>query len=72
MIADDVQLQQAVEQIGRMQRALAYLCETALPASRQQFALMAEGPLDEIRRLEEEIYAYAQPASAESTESEAA
>ncbi|MCW3096742.1 MAG: hypothetical protein JWL77_2360 [Chthonomonadaceae bacterium] len=58
MIADERQLEQAVEQMGRMCRALAALNTDVLPKSRQQFALMAEGPLEEIRRLEEEISQY--------------
>lgn len=58
MIVDEMQLEQAVEQMGRMCRALAALNSEVLPKSRQQFALMAEGPLEEIRRLEEEISLY--------------
>ena len=58
MIADERQLEQAVDQMGRMCRALAALNIEVLPKSRQQFALMAEGPLEEIRRLEEEISGY--------------
>ena len=58
MITDEKQLEQAVEQMGRMCRALASLNAEVLPQSRQQFALMAEGPLEEIRRLEEEISQY--------------
>ena len=58
MITDERQLEQAVEQMERMCRALAALNTEVLPKSRQQFALMAEGPLEEIRRLEEEISQY--------------
>jgi len=61
MITNDRQLQQAVEQLGRMQHALAYFCQEVLPKSREQFALLAEGPLDEMRRLEEEIESYVHP-----------
>ena len=58
MLADERQLEQAVDQMGRMSRALAALNSEVLPKSRQQFALMAEGPLEAIRRLEEEISRY--------------
>ena len=58
MIAGERQLEQAVEQMGRMCRALAALNAEVLPKSRQQFALMAEAPLEEIHRLEEEISQY--------------
>ena len=58
MIADVRQLEQAVEHMRRMCRALSSLNAEVLPRSRQQFALMAEGPLEEIRRLEDEISQY--------------
>jgi hypothetical protein len=57
MIADERQLNHAIEQLARMYRALAALREQVLPHSQAQFALMAEGPLDEIRRLECDIRA---------------
>jgi hypothetical protein len=44
MISDERQLEQAVEQMGRMCRALAALNTEDLPQNRRQFALMAEGP----------------------------
>jgi hypothetical protein len=58
MIDNESQLEQAVEQMGRMYRALAALNAEVLPKSRQRFAVMAEGPLEEIRRLDEEISQY--------------
>jgi hypothetical protein len=58
MITDEKQLQQAIEQMGRMYRALETIQAEVLPQSRQHFALMADGPLEEIRRLEREISAY--------------
>ena len=58
MIADERELQQVLEQMERMIRALFTLQAEILPQSRQQFALMAEGPLEEIRRLEQEIGDY--------------
>lgn len=58
MITNDDQLQQALEQLGRMYRALAALRADVLPVHARKFALMAEGPLDEIRRLQTQIGAY--------------
>jgi hypothetical protein len=51
MITNDEQLDQAMEQLARMYRALADLRKDNLPA--KTFALMAEGPVDEIRRRDE-------------------
>jgi hypothetical protein len=39
-------------------RALASLRQTVLPTNPRQYALLAEGPLDEIRKLQSEIDAY--------------
>jgi hypothetical protein len=52
MITNDEQLDQAVECLGRMYRAMAALRAEVLPVNARQFALMAEGPVDEIRRLQ--------------------
>jgi hypothetical protein len=65
MITNDEQLQQAVEQLGHMYRALAALRAEVLPVNARQFALMAEGPIDEIRRLQAQIAAYAGREAAE-------
>ncbi len=45
MIDNDQQLDQAVEQLGRMHRALAHLRREVAPVGRAQFCMMAEGPL---------------------------
>jgi hypothetical protein len=58
MITNDEQLNQAVERLGSMYRALAALRAEVLPVNASQFALMAEGPIDEIRRLQVQIDAY--------------
>jgi hypothetical protein len=58
MITNDEQLNQAVERLGGMYRALAALRAEVLPVNARQFALMAEGPVDEIRRLQAQIDAY--------------
>jgi hypothetical protein len=58
MITNDEQLNQAVDQLVNMYRALAALRAEVLPISPRHFALLAEGPRDEIRRLQQEIDAY--------------
>ncbi len=70
MITNDEQLSQAVEQLGRMYRALSALKKDVLSVNKQQFALMAEGPLDEIRQLETAINTYTGKAEAEINESD--
>jgi hypothetical protein len=70
MITNDEQLDQAVEQLGRMYRALASLKKEVLPKNRQWFTLMAEGPVDEIRTLQRQIDAYIGKADAEINESD--
>lgn len=51
----EVILDQTVEQLGRMNEALAALRRECLPAQPRKFAILAEGPLEEIRRLQAEI-----------------
>jgi hypothetical protein len=58
MMTNDDQLQQAVEQLGRMYRAMAALRAEVLPVNARLFALMAEGPVDEVCRLQAQIDAY--------------
>ena len=58
MIEDTDQLQQAIEQMGRMQRILESYRADILPKNPRNFAVFAEGPLDEIRSLQAEIAAY--------------
>ena len=48
-------LDQTVEQLGRMNEALAALRRECLPSQPKKFAILAEGPLEEIRRLQTEI-----------------
>ncbi len=68
MITNDEQLDQAMEQLGRMYRALADLRKEVLPVNARNFGVMAEGPMDEIRRLEEQIGVYTGRADAEVNE----
>jgi hypothetical protein len=58
MITNDDQLWQAVTQLRRMYRALAALRDEVLSVNARQFALMAEGPVEEIQRLQAQIDAY--------------
>jgi hypothetical protein len=50
-------LEQTVEQLGRMNEALDALRRECLPHQPRKFAILAEGPLEEIRRLQVEIEA---------------
>jgi hypothetical protein len=65
MISNNEGLAQALEAMGYMYRALVSLRKEVLPRSRQWFALMAEGPVDEIRKLEEQINEYSGRSAAE-------
>lgn len=48
-------LEQTVEQLGVMNEALTALRRECLPNQPRKFAILAEGPLEEIRRLQAEI-----------------
>ena len=48
-------LTQTVEQLGRMNEALAALHRELLPGQPKKFAILAEGPLEDMRRLQGEI-----------------
>jgi hypothetical protein len=58
MIETTEQLQQAIEQMGRMQRILESYRADILPQNPRNFAIFADGPLDEIRKLQTEIAKY--------------
>ena len=58
MIQTDPQLQQAIEQIERLYRGLNALRADILPKNPRNFAVFAEGPLDEIHKLQAEIDQY--------------
>jgi hypothetical protein len=58
MIETTEQLHQAIEQMGRMQRILESYRSDVLPKNPRNFALFAEGPLDEIGKLQAEIADY--------------
>ena len=48
-------LELTVEQLERMNTALSVLRRELLPRQPRKFAILAEGPLEEIRRLRDEI-----------------
>jgi hypothetical protein len=58
MIDSDEGLAITVEQLARMARILEGTTTEVLPVNRQMFAVMAEGPLDQIQRLLDEINEY--------------
>ncbi len=58
MITNDVELSQTVEQMERMYRALASLHRDVYPINPNQFALLAEGPQEELDRLQQQIDVY--------------
>lgn len=58
MIHSDKQIQQAIEQIERLYQGLNALRADILPKNPRNFAIFAEGPLDEIRKLQKEISDY--------------
>jgi hypothetical protein len=55
MTKDESVLAQTIEQLELMNRVLEHLRTQVLPKNARMFALMAEGPLEEMRRLQEQI-----------------
>ena len=60
MIAVSEQLGQAIEQMGRMQRILESYRNEILTKNSRNFALLAEGPLEQLRQLQTQIDEYIQ------------
>lgn len=58
MIQNEAQLKQAVEQIRNLCRALDSLRVDVFPKNPRNFAILAEGPVDEIRKLQMAIDDY--------------
>jgi hypothetical protein len=58
MIETTEQLEQAIAQMGRMQRILESYRADILPGNARNFAVFAEGPLHEIGKLQAEISDY--------------
>ena len=51
----EIILSQTVEQLERMNEALATLRRDLLPGQPKKFAILAEGPLEDMRRLQAEL-----------------
>ena len=60
MIETAEQLYQAIEQMGRMQRILESHRNEILTKNPHNFALLAEGPLEQLRHLQRQIDEYIQ------------
>jgi transcription termination factor NusB len=60
MIETVEQLYQAIEQMGRMQRILESYRDEILTKNPRNFALLAEGPLEQLRQLQAQIDDYLQ------------
>ena len=58
MIQNSEQLQQACEALGDLYRALASYRERILPANPRNYAVIARGPLEEVRKIQAEIDTY--------------
>jgi len=58
MIENDEQLDATLQALGCLYRALSSLRKSVLPINPRQYALFAEGPLDEISKLQAEINEY--------------
>lgn len=58
MITNEMQLQQAIEQIQSLCQAIDGLRKDLLPKNPRNFAILAEGPVDEIRKLQADIDGY--------------
>ena len=55
MIETPEQLNQAIDQMGRMQRILESYRNEILTQNPRNFAILAEGPLEQIRQLQAQI-----------------
>ena len=58
MIETTEQLYQAIEQMGRMQRVLESSRNEILAKNPRNFAVLAEGPLEQLRQLQEQVTEY--------------
>ena len=60
MIETAEQLYQAIEQMGRMQRILESYRNEILTKNPRNFAVLAEGPLEQLRQLQSQVDEYLQ------------
>ena len=58
MIKTPAELRYAVEQMGLLYEALATLQQEVKPKNQRLYVTMAEGPVEEIRRIQVEIDQY--------------
>jgi hypothetical protein len=58
MISSEPELQQAIEQMQRLEQVLAGLRRKIEPDNAALFAVMAEGPMDMLQELEEQVDAW--------------
>jgi hypothetical protein len=58
MIETPEQVFQAIEQMGRMQRILESQRDELLKVNPRNFAVLAQGPLEQIRQLQAQIEDY--------------
>jgi hypothetical protein len=58
MIQTEAQLQQALEQIESLCLAVQSLRADVFPKNPRNFAILAEGPVDEIRKLQADVDDY--------------
>jgi hypothetical protein len=58
MIETSEQLYQAIEQMGRMQRILESYRNEILTQNPRNFAVLAEGPLEQLQQLQQQIGEY--------------
>ncbi len=67
MISFAEQIGQAIEQMGRMQRILESYRNEILNKNPRNFAILAEGPLEQLRQLQQQIDEYIQRLEAAGT-----
>ncbi len=60
MIETPEQVYQAIEQMGRMQRILESYRNEILARNPRNFAMLAEGPLEQLRQLQAQLGEYFQ------------
>ena len=58
MIQSDAQLQQACDALADLYRVLGSYRSRILPQNARNYAMMAQGPLEQIRRIQGEIEEY--------------
>lgn len=58
MIETPEQVYQAIEQMGRMQRILESYRNEVLRMNPRNFAMLAEGPLEQLRQLQAQLDEY--------------